>query len=96
MTEELYFALDPDIRDAVRILQTAGIETFESCQGGNGHALPEPTIRFHGEHGEGFRALAVAFENGVNVLSLRRAWSIEDGEPTGPCWEIVVLPSKSR
>lgn len=59
MTEELYSALDPAIRDAVRILADAGIETFESCQGGEGHAYPEPTVRFHGERGEGFKALAI-------------------------------------
>jgi hypothetical protein len=94
MTDELYSVLDPGIRDAVRVLSEGGIETFESCEGGEGHALPEPIIRFHGEQSEGFRALAIAFKNGLNVLSLRRAWSIEDGEPTGPCWEMVVLPSR--
>ena len=61
MTSTIYEKLDPCIRDAVRILAEAGIETFESCQGGESHALPEPTIRFHGEHGEGFRALGIAF-----------------------------------
>lgn len=89
-----YESLDDGIREAVRTLAEAGVETFESCQGGDGHAFPEPTVRFHGETSEGFRALAVAFKYGLNVLSLRRAWTIEDGEPTGPCWELVILPSK--
>jgi hypothetical protein len=33
---------------AVRILRTAGIPTFESCEGGDGHAFAEPTIKFGG------------------------------------------------
>ena len=40
--------LDPGIRKAVERLQAEGIETFESCEGGSGHAFPEPTIRFYG------------------------------------------------
>jgi hypothetical protein len=37
--------LDPGIRQAVRILREAGVETFESCEGGERHAYPEPTVR---------------------------------------------------
>jgi hypothetical protein len=40
MTEDLYSALDPGIRDAVRLLADAGIETFESCQGGRATHTP--------------------------------------------------------
>jgi hypothetical protein len=46
-------ALDPGIRDVVAALDAEGIETFESCEGGDGHAFSEPTVRFHGEAGEG-------------------------------------------
>jgi len=52
-----YEKLDSGIRDAVRILAEAGVETCESCQGGKGHAYPEPTIRFYGERSAGFHAL---------------------------------------
>ena len=31
------------------------METFESCQGGAGHAYPEPTVRFFGEKAAGYR-----------------------------------------
>ena len=52
-----------DIGQNVETLAAAGIETFESCQGGEGHSMPEPTfVRFHGERGEGLRALAVALQ----------------------------------
>ena len=57
-----YEAFDDGIREAVRILAEAGVETFESCQGGEGHAYTEPTIRFHGERAEGLRALSIALQ----------------------------------
>jgi hypothetical protein len=81
--------LDPEIKPYVEVLIAAGVETFESCQGGEGHSMPEPTVRFHGEKPDGFRALAIALENGLPVLDLRRYWSIVDGEPTGPYWEMT-------
>jgi len=44
----------------VEVLMRNGVETFESCEGGEGHAFHEPTVRFHGSHAEGFRALSIA------------------------------------
>lgn len=85
--------LDRGISYAVKVLREAGIETFESCEGGSGHPFPEPTVRFHGQAGEGFRALAVALEFGLPVFSLRRYWSIEDQVPVGPQWELVFFPA---
>ena len=87
--------LDKSIKTAVEILQRDGVETFESCQGGNGHAYPEPTIRFHGHKEEGFRAVAVALNAGLNVAELRRVYSIEDGELKGPWWELTFTPTKT-
>jgi hypothetical protein len=83
--------LDKGIEDAVRVLVDAGIETFESCEGGEGHAYPEPTIRFAGAREEGFRAFAAARQMGLPVCSLRRIWPIVDGEPTGPWWELTFF-----
>jgi len=88
-----YETLDPGIREAVRRLRESGIETFESCEGGGGHAYPEPTVRFHGDRSEGFRALAsVLGKYDLRVASLRRVWQVSDGEPAGPYWEIAFLP----
>lgn len=84
--------LDPGVSRYVNVLVDAGIETYESCEGGDGHAYTEPTVRFHGERAEGFRALAVAVEHGLPVNALRRSWPIVDGEPTGPCWELTFYP----
>lgn len=88
--------LDPGIVSAVEALQKAGVETFESCEGGPGHTYPEPTVRFHGQKLEGFRALAAVASAGLNVSDLRRVWPIVDGEPTGPWWELTFVPTKGN
>ena len=81
--------LDAGIKPYVIALRDAGIETFESCEGGEGHALPEPTVRFHGGMAEGFKAFGLARERGLPVLSLRLAYPVVDGVLTGPWWEMV-------
>ena len=83
------FGLDPGIAGAVKVLREAGVETTESCEGGGGHAFPEPTVRFDGDNSEGFRALAAAMQAQLPVAGLRRSWMMQGGEPTGPEWELV-------
>ena len=85
--------LDSGIRDAVIALRKAGVETFESCQGGAGHCYPEPTVRFHGHIEEGWRALSAALVVGLRVQALRRVWPVIDKEPTGPWWELTFVPA---
>lgn len=85
--------LDPGIREYVEYLNCEGVETFESCQGGNGHAYSEPTIRFHGDRAEGIRALGIALRAGFPVVNLRRIWAVNEGEPTGPWWELTFTSS---
>ena len=94
-TQALLPELDPGIARAVVLLREAGIETFESCQGGPGHSYPEPGVRFHGQQTGGFRALGVVLEARLPVCSLRRYWSVEDGEPVGPCWELTFAEQLS-
>ena len=81
--------LDKGIHGAVTALARASVETFESCEGGAGHAYFEPTVRFHGDNAEGFRALAAAMKAGLPVFELRRVWPVLEGEPTGPWWEMT-------
>ena len=81
--------LDTGIQAFVECLIAAGVETFESCEGGAGHAYPEPTVRFHGNRAEGYRALSVALSNGHAVKELRKVWPLLDGELTGPYWELT-------
>ena len=80
--------IDPGIEPYVQALMDHGVETFESCQGGDGHAFHVPTIRFYGKQYEGFRALGVALAIGLPVMNLRRYWDISGGEPCGPSWEM--------
>ena len=83
--------LDEGISKQVFALRDVGVETFESCQGGEGHAFLEPTVRFHGGRGEGLRALAAALQSGLRPAELRRVWPVLDGELTGPCWELTFV-----
>jgi hypothetical protein len=81
--------LDRGIAAVVVALASAGVETFESCEGGVGHAYAEPTVRFHGDHAEGMRALSVAMKANLPVQELRRVWPVLNNEPTGPWWELT-------
>ena len=81
--------LDAGIEKVVNILFDVGIETFESCEGGVGHAYCEPTVRFHGDRFEGLKAFTIAMKNNLNATDLRRIYQIIDGELTGPHWEMV-------
>ncbi len=81
--------LDRWISYAVKVLRDSGIETYEACQGGPGHSYREPAVRFHGKQCEGFRALGIAQSFGLPVKDLRRVWSVQDGEPVGPQWELT-------
>lgn len=92
---ELDMPMDEGIARYVHILRRAGIETYESCEGGEGHVFAEPAIRFLGGPAEGFRAYAEATAHGLPVYALRRLWTVDDGELTGPVWEIV-FSAKAR
>jgi hypothetical protein len=86
--------LDEGIKRAVHTLVAAGVETFESCQGGDGHAFPEPTVRFEGNNSEGLRAISAALAYGLPVARLRRAWGVIDGMLHGPWWEMTFDPPR--
>lgn len=87
---DLDMPLDPGIERAVHCLRREGIETFESCEGGIGHAFAEPTIRFHGDAWAGYRAFGVAMQNGLRVAALRRVYDAIEGQLHGPYWEITL------
>ncbi len=81
--------IDRGIVRAVTILNEAGIGTFESCEGGEGHASPVPMVRFYGSVGAGWSALAVCMDHDLPVSELARSWDFDSGEPSGPYWKIV-------
>lgn len=89
---EVDLPLDPGIRHAVLVLRAGGIETCESCEGGPGHAFPNPTVKFYGSSWAGYRAFAVAMEYGLPVFELRRFWDCCDGQLAGPWWQLVFRP----
>ena len=91
--------LDPGIARAVCILQKAGVETTESCEGRHdrddwnaekgGHCFSYPTIRFGGTPRCGMLALGIALKQCWQVKCLHRVWNVEENEVTGPEWELV-------
>jgi hypothetical protein len=82
--------MDPGIAPFVDVLDAYGVETYESCEGGEGHCYAEPAVRFEGDAGAGLHAVAVALSHGLPVDELRRFWSLRrSGEIDGPTWEIV-------
>lgn len=89
MSAEHLAEVDSGVRPYVAILDRAGVETFESCQGGEGHCASKPMVRFHGQRGAGWQALQVALDHDLPVSELRRYWYMLDGEPCGPFWEMT-------
>ena len=87
--DQLDMPLDEGIADFVHALRAGGVETFESCEGGPSHPFPEPTIRFFGADAAGWYAIGVAKDHGLPVSALRRVWRMQEGEPTGPDWEMT-------
>lgn len=85
--------LDDGIRHHVETLRAGGVETFESCQGGDGHCFTDPTVRFFGQPEEGYRAVAWAITNGLPVMELRRCWWLDGAELVGPHWEMTFRPT---
>ena len=86
--------LDPGIADVVKVLVENGIQTFESCQGGYGHAYPEPTVCFEGDNGEEFKVLYLAWYHLWDVWELRRVWRknpFRKAELDRPHWQLVLF-----
>lgn len=81
--------LDPGIAQVVLSFNDAGIETAESCQGGEGHAYEWPTVVLLGGSANGWRALAVCKDLRFPVRSLERIWFVRDGDPIGPTWHVT-------
>ena len=83
--------LDPLIAPYVRILREGGVVTVQSCQGGKGHAFPEPTIQFLGPVGALWQALSVLMSVDAGVSKVRIGWNVgPDNLPDGPVLEVVL------
>jgi hypothetical protein len=82
--------MDPGIVEAVIILSDHGIETCQSCEGGPGHAYPEPSIDFLGGPAQGFAAVSIARQHGLPVAALYRVWNVQGDEITEVIWRLVL------
>lgn len=72
--EDLFLDVDELIRPAVLILNKHGFKTFESCQGGEGHCYPQPTIRFEGSEFDLIRAYEVCEIYKLPVYEAKRVF----------------------
>lgn len=90
-----YDMLDPGVRFAVKILHSHGIETGQSCQGGEGHAYDWPTVDLWGSASDsaGFAALHFLNECGLPVQDLAKFWRVEHGLPVESFWRITFSRS---
>jgi len=92
--------LEPGIAAAVHALNAAGIVTFTSCEGGPGHAFPEPTVRFGGELtcditiSDAITACHVLVDAGLPVHELRHVWTLAELPDFTHFWEIVLFSPK--
>lgn len=93
MEKEVVAGLDPGIRAAVKTLWSCGIETFESCEGGEGHVWKWPFVAFHGTEGEALAAFRLLIEEGFPAAVLNHAWRhCPDCYPhLNEEWEIIFL-----
>ena len=91
--------LDPGIERAVLFLRNNGIETFESCEGGEGHAYIEPTVRFHGQYDSLLKAAGLLIHYDFPLKSVRRYYSVLWNELVGPYNEVTFrekVPLKEK
>jgi hypothetical protein len=94
--------LDPEIVAAVRALAECGVDTFSSCQGGEGHPGygGMPTILFNGDENAGLWAVWLLETQGFRVQTLSRNWDLDRGLPREPFWRVTLrtlssgLPSR--
>ncbi len=77
-----YQFVDERIRIPVQILNKHGFETFESCQGGEGHCFSEPTIRFFGSEFDCIRAFELLQAHGLCVYETKRVFRKVDIDTT--------------
>lgn len=84
--------IDPGIASAVRALDFYGIETFESCQGGEGHSAEKPSIWFRGDDHAGLWAVWLLSSLKFKVEELSRHWNPDHGVPREPFWKVELSP----
>lgn len=95
-------ALDPGIREAVRILRDSGIDTLSSCEGRRSpgyhpkrdgpHHGDWPYVILNGTTADAFMALGAVLRQGLPVRSIEQSWFVypeAPSVPVGPQWRIT-------
>jgi len=91
--EDFYAGLDAGIRLAVRVIHAAGIDTCQSCQGGEGHAYDQPSIDLcaSGHDARGFAVLSALTDYGLDVAELQLVWNVKNGLPYEQLWRVTLV-----
>lgn len=88
-----YETIDEGIREAVKILSENGFDTFESCEGGEGHSFDLPIVRFNGNIKNCKQAYTLCENAGLNILTCERVfrktpiYASEKEYPSGYRWD---------
>jgi hypothetical protein len=86
--------IDPEIAPALHALADYGIDTFASCQGGEGHASFMPEILFYGDENAGLYAVWLLEAAGFRVWELSRHWDLDHSLPRQPWWRVAMRSLK--
>ena len=94
--------LDPGIREIVRTIRNAGIDTLSSCEGRDDPAYHPnrdgphhgdwPYVILNGTSPDAFIALGAALKEGLPIRSIEQSWFVypeAPGVPVGPQWRIT-------
>ena len=81
--------IDYGIRYFVYTLNKEGIKTFESCEGGEGHGLPEPFVGFHGNKSTVYKAIGICLEHNLPIAEIAEVISIQDNTAITPVIRIT-------
>lgn len=82
--------IDPDVAAALHALADYEIDTFSSCQGGEGHACVLPEILFLGDENAGLYAVWLLEAQGFRVWEVSRHWGLDFGQPRTPFWRVKL------
>jgi hypothetical protein len=74
MNADLKEQIDAKILPVVEVLNNHGFKTFESCEGGEGHCFPEPTVRFEGNEFDAMRAYEICQLYSFPVHEVKRVF----------------------
>lgn len=93
-SDSWYAELDEGIRFPVRVLHARGIETGQSCEGGDGHSYDRPTVDlFGGGPLDGYAALTALEEYGLCVRDISLVWAVDRGLIVETFWRITFWKS---